>query len=265
MMRGRFLGVLAAITVLALPVAGQAVRSRAANIELAPAARLPYTAEYKITSVRTLGDGSTITRESTEVKAVYSQGRQMTATTTTPISGDQTPKTMVHVFDPEARTNSNWSVPGEKATVTAMPGPAAVRTSCPASTEPRPIVQPRIQQERPTTEDLGIGTIQGVEARGRRTTMITPAGAIGNNDPLTRSTELWTATERGLSGLVVREITIDPQSGNRSRELTSFSQAEPDASVFQPPAGYEIVNRETSQPTCASVPLVEAPPPPPAQ
>ncbi len=264
-MCGRYLGVLAVVATLALPVAAQTVKSRTTNIELAHAARLPYTAEYKITSVRTLGDGSTITHESTEVRAVDSQGRQMTATTTTPVSGDQTPKTTVHVFDPVARTSANWSVPGEKATVTAMPEPGAAQASCPASNDPRPVVQPRISQDRPTTEDLGTETIQGVEARGRRTTSITPKGAIGNNNPLTRTTELWTATARGLSGLVVREVTSDPQAGNRSRELTSFAQAEPDASVFQPPAGYEIVSRDAPQPYCAAVRSVEPPSPPPAQ
>jgi hypothetical protein len=260
-MRGRFSIVLAAMIASVLPVAGQTVRSRPANVELAHSGPLPYTAEFKITSVKVLSDGSTITRESTELVAVDSQGRRMTATTIVPVSADQTAKTTVHVFDPQARTNLSWSVPGEKATVTAMPEPGTVRSSCPASTGPR-AAQPLPQHEKPTVEDLGTETIQGVEARGHRTTIVTPAGAIGNNDPLTRTTEVWMSFTRGLNGLIAREITDDPQTGKRSRELTSFTQAEPDASLFQPPANYEVVTRETPLSACAAVPLVEAPPSP---
>lgn len=123
-MRGSFCGVLALVAVvgLALPATSQAGR-RTATVEMPhlQVARLPYTAEYKISQVRTLADGSTITHESTEVIAFDSEGRRMTATTTVPDSADQTPRTHVNVFDPVARTTSSWSVPGQRATVMNMP------------------------------------------------------------------------------------------------------------------------------------------------
>ncbi|MGA2890083.1 MAG: hypothetical protein ABSE51_18710 [Terracidiphilus sp.] len=254
-MRGSIHGVLLLAAGLALPVAGQVQGRLAANVELgnsAHVARLPYTAEYKITRVRTLSDGSTITQESTELVAHDSQGRRMTSTTTTPVSGDQTPqmsRTHVMVFDPVAHTNINWSTPGQKATVMAMSSPLAGRgcqstalASSPSAVTARP---------KPTVEDLGIETIQGIEAHGRRTTWTTPAGTIGNSEPLVHTTELWMATAPGLRGLVAREVNDDPQSGKMTRELMNFSQAEPDASAFQPPAGYEIENKEVPVPACA--------------
>ncbi len=103
-----------AVAGLALFVSGQAasqVSSQAARSH-APAttvraAKVPYTAEYKITQVQTLADGTTITHETTEIKALDSQGRRMTATIVT--SGDRAPTTHVMVFDPVARTQTHWS------------------------------------------------------------------------------------------------------------------------------------------------------------
>jgi len=107
-----------------------------------------------------------------------------------------------------------------------------------------PVARAPVPRERPVIENLGNDTILGVEARGRRVTTIIPAGAIGNDEPLIRTTETWTAVAPGLFGLVVREATDDPQAGKTTKELESLAQDEPDASVFQPPAGYEIVNKE---------------------
>jgi hypothetical protein len=237
----------------------------------APAPRLPYTAEYKNTRVQTLANGSTITHESTEVVALDSQGRRMTSTTNIPLSGDQTQRTMVTVFDPVARTNSNWTVPGKKATVMAMPVPGAPRTSCATSTTPVLLApSPGVQRQQPTVEDLGTETIQGVEARGRRITTTTPAGAIGNDAPLVSTTETWTAIAPGLRGLMARNVIDNPQSGKTARELTNFTQAEPDPSVFQPPSDYEIVNKPAPGSVCPAEegtesPTAPIPPPPPPQ
>lgn len=255
---------------LALPVPGQVAKSKTTTVTMgnsAPAARLPYTAEYKITRVKTLADGSTITQESTETIALDSQGRRMTATTV-PSSGDQTPKTHVSVSDPVARSNSSWSIPGMKATVTAMPAPGA-RRNCTTTAPATATAAAGVQHVKPTVEDLGSETIQGIEAHGLRTTTTTPAGAIWNNEPLVRTNELWTATTPGLKGLVAREVNDDPQLGKVTKELTNISQAEPDATLFQPPAGYEIVNKDAPGSTCpsaegAEAPMAPIPPPPPA-
>jgi hypothetical protein len=236
----------------------------------APAARLPYTAEYKITSVKTLVNGTTITHESTETVALDSQGRRMTSTTSVPISGDQTPITRVTVFDPVARTSSNWTVPGQKATVMQMPAPGAPRSGCAPAATAAVIPSSAVQYEKPRVEDLGTETIQGVEARGRRTTYTTPAGTIGNDAPLVRTTETWTAIASGLRGLVARSVIDNPQSGKSARELTNFTQAEPDPSLFQLPEGYEIVNKPAPGSACPAEegtesPMAPIPPPPPPQ
>jgi hypothetical protein len=56
---------------------------------------------------------------------------------------------------------------------------------------------------------------------------------------------VWFSTTPGLSGINVRQVNEDPQMGKTTRELVSFSQGEPDASLFQLPADYEVVTQET--------------------
>jgi len=259
-MREKIYGLLtcAMVAGLALQVSGQASRSRTTTIEMSSsshAVRLPYTAEYKTTQVKTLADGTTITHESSEETAVDSQGRRMTSTTMIPASGDRNPITHVHVSDPVARTNSNWSLPGQRATVFHMPERGSGSTLC-ASTAA--LASPNVslpvagvQHERAVVEDLGTETIQGVEARGRRFTTTTPAGEIGNDAPLVRTRETWTAIAPGLTGLAVREVTEDPQAGKTTKELQNLTQEDPDPSLFQPPAGFEVVDKEAS--SCASL------------
>lgn len=234
------------MAVMPLAVSGQAARSRVIE-----AASL-YTAEYKITHTQKLADGNVINGESKELAATDSQRRRMTATTETPLSGDQTPTTRVYVFDPVARTTTNWTSPGQRATVTATPEPGAAR-ACPSNSAQNDGVkvdQAPPSRPKPVTEDLGTDIFQGVEAHGRRTTMTIPVGEIGNEAPLVHTTEIWMAVAPALRGLVVREISDDPQAGKRTRELVSLKQREPDESVFQPPSGYEIVNKAAPQTAC---------------
>lgn len=261
-MQAKICGVLALVAGLALPASGQVGRTRSVTLSTgnsAHTAQLPYTAEYKITHVRSLADGSTITQESTEVVALDSKGRRMTSTTVSQ-PADKAQTTHVGVHDPVARTNSSWSVPGNKVTVTAMPEPGAARSSCVTSNSRAATPHTSgIQREKPSTEDLGTESILGVEAHGYRTSTTIPAGAVGNNEPLVHTTEIWTAIAPGLRSLVARNVSDDPQSGKTTRELASFNQAEPDAAVFQPPQDYEIVNKDAPGSTCASTEGAEKP------
>jgi hypothetical protein len=204
------------------------------------AAKAPYTAEYKITRVQALADGTTITQETTEVKALDSQGRRMTATTTT---GHGTPTTHVMVYDPVARAQTFWTSPGKVAHVLQM-SPAG-ENHCMTITrdDVRVSSGPHAQY---ASEDIGTETIQGIEARGRRRTTTIPEGAAGNDAPLVTTSEMWTALTVGLDGLLVREITDDPRQGKSTRELTNLSQGDPDPATFQPPEGYEIQTKESA-------------------
>jgi hypothetical protein len=141
-----------------LPVVGQGRQCEAAETagtDKPTCASLPYTAQYKTTSVAFQTDGSTLTHESTELKAADSAGRWMDATTRPAGPEGLTQVTHVDVADFVARTRSSWDVPGNMATIIAM------RPQC---STPRP------QPAKPPAELLGTQTIHGIEANGRRVT-----------------------------------------------------------------------------------------------
>jgi len=195
---------------LALPAWGQGswVQSSNPGSSGARQAQTPFTAEYKITRVRTLANGTTITRESTEVRAVDSEGRVMESRTETPASEDRKPVSIVSVSDPVAKTRTHWNSPGDKATVIPMPPHLSDQPGCfstaanstPAaggsgneessrgvggsatSSSSSFLVAggPEMRRGKPVIEDLGTSTVQGIEARGRPGERRAP-GAYGRN------------------------------------------------------------------------------------
>jgi hypothetical protein len=102
-------------------------------------------------------------------------------------------------------------------------------------------------QPNATREDLGADTIMGVQVRGSRSTVTTPAGAMGNDQPLVSTNEIWMAPSLGM---VLRSISDDPRMGKTDREVVSVDLNSPDPALFQPPAGYELVTEEMQPVAC---------------
>ncbi len=267
------------VLLLALPACVQLVHTQAAPGQ-------PYTAEFKTTQVQMLANGTTVTRETKQVMARDSQGRTMTATTHIPATPDQPQVTFVRVNDEVDHLQSNWNSQTKQARVIKIPadrprgtcwstassdstmriGPIPPPPPAPApqsggggigsggiagavlSTTPPASNPARI---RPVREDLGIDTIMGVEVHGYRTTRTTPVGRIGNDRPLVSTLEIWTAPSLEIT---IRQISDDPRTGKTTRELVSLDQSEPDPSVFQPPADYEVVNEEMHEVPCRQGP-----------
>lgn len=131
-MRGSIWGGLALVTAaLAMPVLGQTGGDQTASSEDAPNKdqKQHYTAELKMTTVRTLSNGTTITLESTMVMAVDSQGRSMNSNTDMWEPGGQKPFTRVTAYDPVAGTQTVWTSPGLQAIVTTLLPQPPVKSS----------------------------------------------------------------------------------------------------------------------------------------
>jgi hypothetical protein len=88
-----------------------------------------------------------------------------------------------------------------------------------------------------TTEDLGTQNINGVLATGTRVTHTIPAGTIGNAAAIQSVHETWISND--LKVPVMVKVT-DPRFGTRVTQLTQINRGEPDASLFQVPAGYTV-------------------------
>ena len=87
-------------------------------------------------------------------------------------------------------------------------------------------------------ESLGQKMVEGVVADGKRVTTVLPAGAIGNQQPITVLTEQWFSPD--LEVLLMTRHS-DPRSGDTTYTLTSIVRAEPQGSLFDVPADYTIL------------------------
>ena len=95
------------------------------------------------------------------------------------------------------------------------------------------------QSKNTKVEDLGTQTIEGVSAKGTRKTITIPAGQIGNEQPINIVSETWYSPELQLTVMSKRN---DPRVGETEFRMTNIQRVEPDASLFQPPPGVEILS-----------------------
>lgn len=90
-------------------------------------------------------------------------------------------------------------------------------------------------------EDLGEQTVEGVLAKGTRTTTTIPAGALDNEQPIRIVSEEWISSD--LQVLVMTKHS-DPRVGETTYRLVHITRTEPDKSLFELPAGYSIKTPE---------------------
>jgi hypothetical protein len=115
-----------------------------------------------------------------------------------------------------------------------------------AAAEPRkPIPNGAVVQDRLTVEDLGTKQIAGIETVGRRETTSIDLGAMGNDQPLTATSETWHSQDLGVNLLSIR---TGPLIGTQTFTITELSATEPDPELFKVPAGYEIRDLRKSPP-----------------
>jgi hypothetical protein len=239
--------------------AGQARMTGLAGGVATPAEKAPYTAELKTTRVQALADGTTITTETTSIRARDSQGRWVESTTTVlPYTGQK--RTGWHVRDTTAGTQMDWNSESKEAKLVKMPPPGSQgcwhselgRATIQYGSSDSPARSPEAAAEaqdppsadlRPkaTSEDLGKMTIQGVEAHGRLFTSTTPVGAFGNDRPIVRTEERWIAMSMGIA---VRSVIDDPRTGKETTEAVSLKLGDPDPGLFLPPENYEVKTDE---------------------
>ena len=205
----------------------------------------PYTAEFKTTAEKTLGNGTTIRRETTQLEARDAEGRTLSAQEIP--SHDGGPSTTAYfVRDPVAGTDFNWNSNSRQVFTRSI---QTTRRESDAGCSTRPVAprEPSANAIKDVHEDLGTRTFEGLEAKGTRTTHTVPVGLVGNDAPLVRVNEIWMTH---TSPLVVRQVTDDPESGKSVRELVRYTPGAPDPDSFLPPAGFEILVQESHSAGC---------------
>lgn len=90
------------------------------------------------------------------------------------------------------------------------------------------------------TELLGDQQINGLKCWGQRTTyLFSPDTFHGNQQPVTRTWEVWYSKDVGSDVRIVAHDP-DPKAGDQQTDLTGIVYGEPDPSIFAPPAEYSI-------------------------
>lgn len=115
---------------------------------------------------------------------------------------------------------------------------APLRVSAPMRAPAPPHVRalPAVPSQE-VKETLGKQSIEGVEAEGTRTTLTIPAGAIGNERPISIVSERWYSPELQL---VLMSKHSDPRFGETIYRLTNINRSEPSRTLFEVPADYTL-------------------------
>lgn len=230
----------------------------------------PYSATEQTHSLQILGDGSRIEQSSSTQISRDSEGR----TRREPVSGTSGRAAMATIEDPVAGATymldsltkiatklqlpktlpARVITPVSTASASALPSvPAMPSASAMPSTTVRIAAGgggdlPQVMSFQtsaanvesgaaPAQEDLGTQNVNGVLARGTRSTVTIPAGQIGNDRALQVVNERWYSEELGM---LIKSSNSDPRFGTTTYELTNISRAAPDPTLFQVPADYTL-------------------------
>jgi len=219
--------------------------------------KLPYSATAKTSFEQRLPDGSYIRAYAISHQARDSSGKTRSEMAQNCYRGeDGQPELQysVSVYDPAAKTSLSWQMnPYNVPKVASMyhqPEMLPRKPLTPAELEARPKMQQARQIDRKEykTEDLGMRSLAGIEAHGSRTTRTIPAGEEGNELPLAIVNETWNSKELGL---VMMAVSDDPRHGRTTFEIQEVNRAEPDPSLFVPPADYKVEDRTPVVPASA--------------
>ena len=233
----------------------------------------PYAAEAVSEVVQTLADGNRIVRSSTTAIYRDAEGRtrrEQGLAIIGPLvaATDQTKhvvitdpeKSVTYILDPTTRTARRMPLPsfgtaglrvgpgGPALPAPALPVPPAsgdvlffeAAVSAPAGANIRSMVTTQRLEgsQAEASESLGTQTIEGVLTEGTRSTITIAAGQIGNERPIEIVSERWFSPE--LKTLVLSKQS-DPRFGETTYRLSNIVLGNPEASLFEVPADFQIV------------------------
>ena len=204
----------------------------------------PYSLVQTTTTVRTLGDGTTITNHQESHQMRDAEGRQRTE------MGFERDGVVhfdnINIFDPVTRETISLNVPMKTAHIFHIPEPKPIDPAKLAemkakAAENRANHPPPPPVNPPLIEKLGGQTVAGVYAEGTRTTRVIPAGKEGNDREIRTVMEVWTSPDLKI---VVGRTMDDPRTGKSTTVVTDLNRGDPAASLFQVPADYKVIDQK---------------------
>jgi len=201
------------------------------GVFVTPVPGLPFSAVVQLESTQFLADGTSARRRSIATidrdsqGRIYNERRQLM-----PASFGGTPRVLGgHIFDPQTRLSTFLDPYRRLARQTTVAERPAGATPLAAL-----LSTPNFKQE-----DLGTETLENVTVRGLRQTRTIPAAATGTAKDIVVTDEYWYSDELHMNMLTKHN---DPRTGMQVVTITQVNRTEPDAAVFQVPAGYKVVD-----------------------
>lgn len=229
----------------------------------------PYSAEAITESTQTLSDGNRIVHKSSGSIYRDSEGRtrrENAFKAIGPFTNEGAPSQTIHISDPVAavsyvleprsqiarkmlpmrfKFDFKTPPPDGQAGESHAKGPYRIAIQADGVMDKKMteagVAMGLLDKNNPNsrTESLGKQNIGGVEAEGTKTTVIIPAGEIGNERPIEIVSERWYSPDLQI---VVMTRHIDPRFGENSYRLANIDRSEPVRNLFEVPAGYRIVD-----------------------
>ena len=204
----------------------------------------PFSADVTTETTMVLQDGNHIHQVSKLKIYRDSEGRtrrEQSLNSLGPLASNTNLPPVIFINDPVAGVSYALS-PSAKSATRTMGGRG------PAGRGPRmrggpPAAKDSAQNRK--TESLGSKTLEGVTAEGTRTTITTPAGQEGNEQPMQTVIETWYSPDLQEVVLSKRD---DPRTGVTVTRYTNITRAEPPHSLFEVPADYKISGFEERRP-----------------
>ncbi len=220
-----------------------------------PVAGAPYSADAVTEVVQTLADGNRIVRQNTAALFRDSKGRtrrEQGLAVLGNLVGGADARTQIQIHDPE--TGTMYLLDPQARTAHRLPAPRVHITKTDGGPEPMlatvemtqavdaghrvAVFRRREGSDGGTVEALGRRSIEGVDTEGSRTTVVIPAGQIGNEQPISIVSERWYSPELKL---LIMSRQSDPRYGDTIYRLTNLVRAEPGPELFQVPGDFRTI------------------------
>ena len=216
----------------------------------APRSGAPYSAIGTTETVQTLADGNHIVHTNASHYYRDSSGRtrtELSLSAVGPFTLEES-STVVMITDPVAKQRFVLHPEQKRADVLPL-GPVALAAGAGGAVHTADAAGAVVSTGGParclpgagsvpaTNVSLGQKTLAGLQATGTKTEYTIPAGQIGNEQPITVTSEKWVSEELGVT---VSSTLHDPMIGDTQFHLSQIERTEPDPSLFAVPADYTL-------------------------
>jgi hypothetical protein len=209
---------------------------------------MPYSGVREFEHSQTLADGTHVSQKN-ELQKIWrdADGRTRTERSMGPPGHTTDMPTIIEITDPVAGyryTLDQQRKIAHRVPIAPQPHLPLPRPTISASSDATGktgviFTQQARAPRKMQRESLGTKTMDGILVEGHRTVMTIPAGEVGNDRPITNVTESWFSPELNDN---IELTSSDPRTGQTTTRLTNIDRNNPDPTLFQVPADYEVVD-----------------------